>query len=153
VAILSGYAGLCLPIRNQHWQSPGRYHKKLPNSPDSDEWCGHTHHANASPLGPAPSVLSTHSCGTAEGSFSHTFLGSMLTCTSREEDEWSCQFDRQPVRCPLGGTSSWGECTPAQPRSRGRLYEQNPCTNEINTMISPCTTKLNKPCHSQLRAF
>jgi hypothetical protein len=24
------------PIRNRHWQSPGRYHNKLPNSPGTE---------------------------------------------------------------------------------------------------------------------
>jgi hypothetical protein len=37
-----------------------------------------------------------------------------------EHDEWRCQLDRQLVRCPRSGTSSWG-CTPAQHESlRGR---------------------------------
>lgn len=39
----------------------------------------HCHQQCVSPLGPSPSVDCTHSWGTAAGSASHTFFGSMLT--------------------------------------------------------------------------
>jgi hypothetical protein len=35
MAIRALYAGQKL-IRNRHWQSPGRYHQKLPNSPGEE---------------------------------------------------------------------------------------------------------------------